>query len=97
MILRSLFIAYAALVGGCATFVEHHKFKPFPATRHVTVELRELHNAPLNVLGKAELYADGKCIIYLRKYPQCLSHELRHCFEGNWHEGRGTDSHCYGE
>ena len=36
----------------------------------------------------------GFCIIELVKYPQCLAHEMRHCFEGNWHEGRETTANC---
>lgn len=83
-------------ISSCATFIEHHKYKPFPEKRNITIELRELKDARLNVLGKAELY-DDHCVIYLRKYPQCLAHEIRHCFEGNWHEGRGSDGDCYGE
>jgi hypothetical protein len=26
------------------------------------------------------------CAIVLRKYPQCLLHEIRHCIEGEWHD-----------
>ncbi len=36
-------------------------------------------------------WVDGHCIIRMRpEYytHRCLGHELRHCLEGNWHEGR---------
>lgn len=36
----------------------------------------------------------GECVIRLRKYPRCLLHEIRHCVEGNWHEGRITTEDC---
>ena len=36
------------------------------------------------------------CSIELLKedYPDCLYHELRHVFEGNWHEGYETTWDC---
>lgn len=37
---------------------------------------------------------DGFCIIELTKYPRCLLHEIRHCFEGNWHKGKETTKDC---
>lgn len=37
---------------------------------------------------------DGFCIIELTEYPRCLLHEIRHCFEGNWHEGKETTKNC---
>jgi hypothetical protein len=33
-------------------------------------------------------FPDGQrmCVVNLRKYPQCLLHEIRHCTEGRWHD-----------
>lgn len=45
------------------------------------------------IKGEAEI-RPGECVIRLRKYPQCLLHEIRHCVEGNWHEGRNTTEDC---
>lgn len=51
---------------------------------------------PDNVLGSATyLPASNHCVIILRQYPVCLLHEIRHCLEGNWHEGRTSDEDCY--
>ena len=48
-----------------------------------------------NVLGSATyLPASNHCVIILRQYPVCLLHEIRHCLEGNWHEGRTSDEDC---
>ena len=48
-----------------------------------------------NVLGSATyLPASNHCVIILRQYPICLLHEIRHCLEGNWHEGRTSDEDC---
>jgi len=40
--------------------------------------------------------ANGVCMVELRKdlYPQCLTHEIRHVFEGDWHAGRETTEGC---
>lgn len=36
----------------------------------------------------------GACHITLREYPLCLAHEVRHCFEGDWHPGYRTGEDC---
>ena len=40
------------------------------------------------------VWQEGECQILLRKYPECLLHEVRHCIEGDWHKGRETDWDC---
>ena len=40
-------------------------------------------------------YVGGRCVIKLREYPICLQHEVRHCIEGNWHEGIETTDGCF--
>ena len=34
------------------------------------------------------------CVITLRQYPECLLHEIRHCFEGQWHDARPNSEDC---
>ena len=41
------------------------------------------------------VWQEGECQILLRKYPECLLHEMRHCIEGDWHPGRETDWDCF--
>ena len=41
------------------------------------------------------VWQKGACQILLRKYPECLLHEVRHCIEGEWHKGRETDEDCF--
>ena len=43
--------------------------------------------------GWAE-WKGGICHITLREYPACLGHEVRHCFEGDWHAGYRTGEDC---
>lgn len=82
-----------ALLSGCTTFVEHNKRVTFPTQTTSTIEVRKLVGGNYNVRAYAEI-TGNTCVIYLRSYPQCLAHEVRHCFEGNWHEGRHTDEDC---
>ena len=28
-------------------------------------------------------------------YPHCITHEIRHCFEGDFHAGRDSIADCY--
>ena len=50
--------------------------------------------------GEATVVGD-KCTIVLREYPVCLSHEVRHCFEGSWHptstDYPGNSDDCWTE
>ena len=48
----------------------------------------------LETLGRQQTVG-GICFIKLKKYPTCLQHEVRHCIEGNFHEGRKSDEDCY--
>lgn len=43
------------------------------------------------VRGMASWYKLGDrwfCRVKLKKYPYYLGHEMRHCFEGYWHDER---------
>lgn len=64
----------------------------------VKVTLINDANLPALRDGKPQLarttVGDGFCLIELTKYPKCLLHEIRHCFEGDWHKGRETTQDC---
>ena len=52
--------------------------------------LDDLHYKGEKVNGYAE-WSNGLCSIKLdtKKYTHsCIGHEVRHCLEGSWHEGR---------
>jgi hypothetical protein len=38
----------------------------------------------------------GLCKVEILKdrYPDCITHEIMHCFSGNWHEGYDTTRYC---
>lgn len=81
---------------GCAQTRTQPKF----AIMQHTVQLRIIENKNLPDLANGlpqharATVGDGFCIIELRKYPKCLAHEVRHCFEGDWHKGRQTTQDC---
>jgi hypothetical protein len=83
-------IALSFFISGCATHVP----VPVRTDMHVILKSPVDHENP-RVLGTATyLRSINTCIITLREYPVCLLHEIRHCFEGQWHPGRDTDEDC---
>ena len=64
------------------------KFQKYKST--IVIE----EDAELETLGRQQTVG-GICFIKLKKYPTCLQHEVRHCIEGNFHEGRKSDEDCY--
>lgn len=49
-----------------------------------------------STLALAKGTEHGFCSIEIRRdvYPRCITHEVMHCFSGNWHEGYETDEYC---
>lgn len=91
--LKVILLACAIGVSSCAAV-------PTPATvkqRDIKVTLVYPAKLPdkngLPQLARTTV-GNGFCVIELARYPQCLAHEIRHCFEFNWHEGRETTAHC---
>jgi hypothetical protein len=61
----------------------------------VHIQLVESFDTP-GRLGEAT-WRGNICLVKIRKdvYPNCVTHEIMHCFSGNWHEGYETDNYCY--
>ena len=84
-LLKVLFVC--ALLTGCASF----KSEVLPIENHtVTITIQDgvEFNNP-SIKGDAGWWMVGGrkyCLIRLREYPYLLGHELRHCFEGYWHD-----------
>lgn len=92
--MRHTLLLTVMLLIGCSTFVEHNTTIPIPTSKPMQIEIHQLKGGNPNVLGTADITGD-RCVIHLRKYPHCLAHEVRHCFEGNWHKGEDSDDWCY--
>lgn len=91
--MKALLIGLVLLVSGCTAHVPTIKYTGVP----IYVKEDPTLLKP-NERGQARMVFDGdkmiSCTIILRKYPQCLMHEVRHCMEGNWHEGRESTQDC---
>lgn len=92
--MRYLILIISVLfASSCATIVDHNKRYEFPETKEMRVSIHKFTGGNPKTLAYVEI-TNNECKVYLRRYPQCLTHEIRHCFEGNWHEGRKTDEDC---
>lgn len=88
--MKAILVGCIGLLLGCSTFET-----PPPARyrNKVTIIVVENKNLPQNSRyiqqGSSMSFKDSDvCVIQLRNYPEYLGHEVRHCLEGNWHEGR---------
>lgn len=86
-------IAVVLLLSSCKTFTEHNTTLSFPTTEPKVITIHKLEGGDPDNLGYV-LIKGNQCAIYLRHYPKCLVHEIRHCYEGNWHEGRDSTEYC---
>lgn len=87
-------VGFIVLLTGCASTP--------PAPKHTqvftSIEIVDEFDNPKQ-LGSTTWNPDveGVCEIKIRKdvYPNCITHEVMHCFSGEWHEGYDTDKYCY--
>ena len=77
-------------LAGCTTL--EHK----PKADRVIAVIDLVDELPPRVLGTAQT-VNGLCKVKILKsnYPHCITHEIMHCFEGNWHEGYNTTRYCH--
>ncbi|ANG63024.1 hypothetical protein A8C75_11440 [Marinobacterium aestuarii] len=80
-----------ALVAGCSS-------TPIVAQRDevfVHIRLVDAIDERPDALGLANCN-NGVCYIQILRdrYPDCITHEVRHGFEANWHEHRETTDYC---
>lgn len=92
--MKLLSVALALLVIACTPLPKQEmKYSNVPITIQENPSLLKPGER-----GQARLKYDGdklvSCTVILRKYPECLLHEVRHCTEGNWHEGRESTQDC---
>ena len=86
------FLAFALVIlSGCSSFDAP---KPIMQKNVMTIVVTESKDLPPGVLGMAK-ESGGLCFIYLREYPYCLQHEVRHCLEGAWHGSQPNSEDCF--
>lgn len=84
-----------ALLGCDSSTVDTDKVRTDTFKIKVNLQDRVIYKGQ-TVSGLA-VWKDDWCIIALPEdeYPGCLEHEVRHCLEGNFHEGYKSDEGCY--
>ncbi|MNZ43824.1 hypothetical protein D3C78_614360 [compost metagenome] len=88
MIRAGVLLAAAAGLTGCDDFNG-----PPPKLQRAVSTITVRVDPDLRSPGWADWKGDA-CRIILREYPLCLAHEVRHCFEGDWHAGHRTGEDC---
>lgn len=94
---RTIAITAACLaITGCAAPADQGSL---PGKRTVEITVEEVAHLG-GALGTATMRTNAEgvivaCHIKLTKYPRCLQHEIRHCLEGNWHDGKETRMGCF--
>ena len=83
LLLAASLLSCLTLSGGCSTFNNspHTPYKLINTGFQIKV-----FEAPLLKTDGLARWKKGYCEIYLKKYPICLKHEIRHCIEGDWHD-----------
>lgn len=92
--MRYLGIALALLLSGCGFFDATTK----PKRDEVFVAIKLVDDLPMRQYGEARCSVDGVCILEIKRdtYPMCITHEVRHAFEGNFHGNQPSDEDCHG-
>lgn len=88
--MKALLIVLTLLAGGCtATMYDRHRDEVF-------AHIKLVGDLPAGTYGTAQC-KDGICYIEIRResYPDCITHEIRHGFEGDWHPGRNSTKDCH--
>lgn len=88
-------IPIALLLTGC-NFFDNPKAAPITDNMLVSVLIVDDAELAANVFADA-YYSDGFCIVRIKKsvYPNCIKHEIRHCFEGKWHGDKMNSEDCF--
>ena len=94
--MRIMIVLVGLLLVGCADAPA-----PVPLRDLAVVTVRLVDQMP-SECGNPEPFGcwierlPGVSEIYILKayYPECLKHELRHAFEGDWHPGRRSVEDC---
>ena len=89
--MKYLLLCLSLLSVGCATT---HNIQ----TDNVDIKFTIVDELPNRALATALFdFHNNICLVKIRRdvYPYCIVHEIRHCVEGNWHEGVSTTYDCF--
>lgn len=85
----------ALLLVSCG-FFDNPKTEPLTDNMLVSVLIVDDDVLPANTFADASAN-QGFCVVRIKRsvYPDCIKHEIRHCFEGNWHVGHESHDDCF--
>lgn len=91
--------ATLVLLASCAIAPEQRNYQVLQTRVELTIQPNFKGKFKTEETNGRKIHAeadigDGFCHIRLRKYPHCLLHEIRHCFEGDFHKGEDSDEDC---
>lgn len=88
--MKWLFLSLCIMLTACTSEYNIKRDRVF-----VSIELVDSINNNPNTYGYS-VCNNGVCTLYIRKdkYPLCITHEIRHAFEDNFHEGRESFEDC---
>ena len=92
--MQKVLFSILILLSGCKPQGYSIKNNQFHVTLIESPQYLDSLSTPIRTIHGLAMYQDGRCIIILREYPNCLLHEVRHCIEGDWHPGRDTLEDC---
>jgi len=75
------------LLAGCGTFEANPKYSKVVVTWEIVEEEQVSKKCGLNNVFACAKWRGNKCTIITPRETtmETLGHELRHCFEGHWH------------
>jgi len=90
--MKALIFAVIIALPGCAAF---DTTRTPPLYSEVSARVILTDDMPANKNGYAD-WNGSVCTIHLKRsqYPYCMTHELRHCFEHDWHGNTANQTDC---
>lgn len=93
--MKALILIALITLPGCSIF---EPIRTQPLYSEVTARVVLTDDMPDRRHGYAS-WDGSACTVYLKRsqYPFCMAHELRHCFEHNFHDERPNDTDCHAQ
>ena len=90
--MKTLLTMLLLTLTGCAAFDTE---RTPPMYSEVSARVILTDDLPANINANA-VWDGSVCTIHIksRQYPYCMTHELRHCFEHDWHKDRASTEDC---
>lgn len=90
--MKALILILLVALPGCAAFDTE---RTPPMYSEVSARVILTDDLPANINANA-VWDGSVCTIHIKRsqYPYCMTHELRHCFEHDWHDAIPNQTDC---